>query len=220
MNKKILIGAITLFSLCACSKKEPSVEGARNLDGEIRDLTGEKDGYEYAKGVKYFDTYLGDEIPTSIDYPGFEDAFTYHPEDKYFTLKCLNDNEDYKITTQLYFSDIDNDGFKEIVFTNNRFYKPDPENPERNLSSSLDPYCAYIVSPRSEGYGIHSGMSGASVDHYYQYSIDEKGELVEIRYFKGREKPFISKTKYYFAVGDKLYHGSLRGSEEVDRIYL
>ena len=216
MNKKtILIGIISLVSICGCTNK--SKDGTHSdLVETHSDLVGAREGYEYAKGYKYFDTYLGDEIPTSIDYPGFENAFTYHPEEQYFTLNNIENPEEYKITTQLYFSDVDNDGYKEILITNNRFYKPDPENPERNLNANLHPNGCWIINLHTP-YLVESGMSGGSVDYYYYFSIDEKGELVENRFNNTDDNGYIIKTKYFFAVGKKLYKGILQGSEEVER---
>ena len=217
MNKKtILIGIISLVSICGCTNK--SKDGTHSDSAGARnDLVGAREGYEYARGIKCFDTYLGDEIPTSIDYPGFENTFTYHPEDKYFTINGIENSDEYKITTQLYFSDVNNDGYKEIIISNNRFYKPDPENPDRKLNTNLDPFGAWVIDLHG-GCLVISGMGGASVEHYYRFSVDEKGELVESRYFKDREKPFIVNAKYFYATGDYLYNGILEGCEEVGRV--
>ncbi|MBO7614581.1 MAG: hypothetical protein J6T15_02660 [Bacilli bacterium] len=215
MKKKFLLVALgSLLSFTACSEKDSQEVEGNKKDKHI--IVGTKEGYEYAKGYKYFDTYLGDEIPTSIDYPGFENAFTYHPEEQYFTLNNIENPEEYKITTQLYFSDIDNDGYKEILINNNRFYKPDPENPSRNLNANIHPTGCWIINLHTP-YLVASGMSGASVDYYYYFSIDEKGELVENRFNNTNDNGYIIKTKYFFAVGDKLYKGILQGSEEVER---
>ena len=221
MNKKtILIGIISLTSICGCSNK--------NKDNEITDKQvklsnriGEHEGYEYAKGVKYFDTYLGDEIPTSIDYPGFENTFAYHPEEKYFTLNGIENSDEYKITTQLYFADINNDGYKEILVTNNRFYKADPEDSERRLNTNLDPFGCWIFDLHKD-YTSPSGLTGASVNHYCSFGIDEKGELVENWYFhktSENKKSYIVRNKYFYSIGDYLYNGIIMGSEEVETVY-
>lgn len=191
MNKKIILSFMSLSLLCLSSC------------GSTVKLYGEKEGYAYAKGHKYFDTFLGDEVPTYVDYPGYERLFTYDQQEEcLFFTGC-----DIPITSQLYFCDIDNDGTEEICINNHRF-----SNNGKPFNSKLTYGYAIVDKDNS----VYSGVTGTTPKYYFFFSLDENNEFIVNNIDNNGKEPKTYKTKFFFCVDGNFFDRVISGTENVD----